>query len=114
MPPLVLNATFRYGVFVFVLNPQLITSKPMVLPALLTSCSAEPPAFLANLACLICTAVNFRVWVVLCALAIAGTRIAPAPASTTAAPAAAMDVRIVMDYLRVSWAALPGRPLRRG
>src|SRR5215469_10555054 len=111
MPPLVLTATLRDPVFVVGLNAKLVTSKPTVLPALLTSWSAPPPDVLEKLACFSDTAVNFSVWVVLCALAIAGTRTAPAPARTTAAPAAAMDVRIVMDYLRVSWAALPGRPL---
>src|SRR6516164_1447801 len=78
----------------------------MILPALLTSFSADPPAVLEKLLDFSCTAVNFSVCVVLCALATAGSMTAPAPARTTAAPAAAMDVRIFMEYLRVS-----GRPI---
>src|SRR6516162_626368 len=47
---------------------------------------------------------------VLLALATAGSRTTPVPPSTTAAPAAAMDVRIFMEHLRVSGAPDLGSP----
>src|SRR5215831_1039565 len=81
-------------------------SKPMILPALLTSLWTCPAAVLEKLAACSDTAVNFSVCVVLWALATAESRIAPVPARTAAAPAAAMDVRIFMEYLRVF-----GRPI---
>src|SRR5690348_1958502 len=84
----------------------------MTLPALLTSFSACPPDVWENWVWGVrVTAVNFSVCVVLWALATAGSRTAPVPPSTTAAPAAAMDVRIFMEYLRVSGRPIWDRPL---
>src|SRR5215472_5504847 len=89
-------------------------SKPMILPALLTSLWTCPAAVLEKLAAFSATAVNCSVCAVLWALATAGSRTAPVPARTAAAPAAAMDVRIFMGYLRVSGAPDLGSPAAVG
>ena len=59
-------------------------------------------------------AVNLSVCVVLWALATAGNRTAPVPPRATATPAAAMDGRIFMEYLRVSGAPDLGSPALMG
>src|SRR5215469_9486813 len=51
---------------------------------------------------------------VLSALATAGSRTEPVPPRTTAAAAAAMDVRIFMEHLRVSGAPDLGSPVLMG
>src|SRR5499427_10506876 len=89
-------------------------SKPMILPALLTSLWTCPAAVLEKLAVFSATAVNCSVCAVLWALATAGSRTAPAPARTAAAPAAAMDVRIFMEYLRDAGRPIWDRPFNVG
>src|SRR5690348_7494206 len=87
------------------------SSNPMVLPVLLTSVSWLPKFVLLKLMLLFVTAVNFSVCVVLCALATAGSTSAPVPLSTTAAPAATMDLRIFMIPLLPAWAAAERSPV---
>src|SRR5690349_19833163 len=71
-------------------------SKPMVLPVVLTSVFWKPPVVLVKLTVPFPTSMNFRVCVVPCALATAGSTSAPVVPRTTAAPAAANDVRSFM------------------
>src|SRR6516162_11534427 len=68
----------------------------MVLPVALTSVSCWPNVVLVNVTEAFCTAMNFSVCVLLCALATAGSTSAPVVPRATAAPAAMMDVRIFM------------------
>src|SRR5690348_7572982 len=71
-------------------------SKPTVLPAALTSVPWRPPEFLVKLVAPFCKETSLSVCVVPCALATAGSTSAPVVPKTTAAPAAARDVRSLM------------------
>src|SRR5271169_1763759 len=71
-------------------------SNPTVLPAALTSVFCWPPDVLLNVVELFVTEMNFSVVEALCALATAGSTSAPVVPRTTAAPAAARDVRRFM------------------
>src|SRR5262249_2656736 len=81
-------------------------SKPTVLPVVLTSVSWMPPVVLVKPTVAFCTAVNLSVCVALCALATAGATDSPGVPRTTAALAAATDVRSFMMVSPV-YGALP-------
>src|SRR5262249_31828903 len=89
-------------------------SKPTVLPVVLTSVSWMPPVALVKPTVAFCTAVNLSVCVALCALATAGSTNAPVVPRTTAAPAAASDVRGFMILSPIRQVSSAGRQRRCG